>query len=215
MPRIAAVSDLHGFFPHIPDCDLCLIAGDIVAAGDGYAERQSMVKFGFWLTDLVKRGITPIGIAGNHDFILRDHEEFARSLPWIYLCDENFHHAGLNFYGSPWQPWYGGWAFNAPEVDPGEEFLHSKFDRIPENTDVLIAHTPPAGILDRVGRQNVGSSALNKNIQRVMPRLVVCGHVHHCYGVEQIESVTVANAAHVAVKDRTYYPKNSPLLFDL
>jgi Icc-related predicted phosphoesterase len=219
--RICAVSDLHGFLPEIPDCDALVIAGDIVAAShDQREEMQSYVRFGHWLTEIVCRGIIPVGIAGNHDFLLRDDERFARALPWVYLLDQAWTHPyrandDVTFFGTPWQPWFGGWAFNAPEVDPGEEFLHSKFDQIPADTDVLIAHGPPAGILDRVGGRHVGSNALSKNIQRVMPKLVVCGHIHHCYGVEQVEGVTIANASVTAVENGNYVLRNPPLLFDI
>jgi len=218
MTLVCAVSDLHGYLPNIPDCDICVIGGDIVAMGAANTPEEEVamyVRFGHWLTGLVRRGIIPIGIAGNHDFVLEEHENFARSLPWIYLCDEGVEVKGLTFWGVPWTPWYGGWAFNAPEVDPGEEFLRDKFDAVPDDCDVIISHGPPAGIRDRIGRKNVGSSALNRRIQQIMPRLVVFGHIHHEYGVEQIEGVTCANVSLCAVENNRYVPRHEPILFDL
>ena len=215
--RICATSDLHGFFPEIPDCDVLCIAGDIVACNpaDPRMDAASLIEFGHWLAALVERGITVIGVAGNHDFILRDHEEFARSLPWIYLLDESVEFGGLKFHGTPWQPWFCEWAFNAPEVDPGEEFLTEKFALIPDDTDVLIAHGPPAGFHDRVGRRNVGSIALNRRIQEIKPKLAIYGHVHHGYGVEQVEGVTLANVSYTSVTNNRYVPANSPMTFEL
>ncbi len=52
---------------------------------------------------------------------------------------------GLKFYGSPWQPTFHNWAFN---LDRGEE-IKKVWDKIPNDTDVLITHGPPFGILDK------------------------------------------------------------------
>lgn len=202
--------------PEIPDgVDVCVIAGDIVAAIDKRIEMQQWRAFGHWLADLVNRGITPIGVAGNHDFLLQEHPRLARELPWLYLEDGGIEYLGVRFWGTPWTPFFCDWAFNAPEVDPGEEFLHSKFRKIPTGIDVLIAHGPPAGFHDLVGSKHVGSIALNVHVQRVMPTLTVYGHIHHGYGVEHIGDVTLANVSHTAVKGGGYVPANQPVIFEI
>lgn len=216
--RIAAVADLHGFLPEIPDADVCIIAGDVVIA-DG-SVTDSLITFGAWLSALIERKIVPIGVAGNHDFWCQGRSPWEtthitpQELPWIYLEDSGINYGGLNFYGSPWQAWYGGWAFNAPEVDPGEGFLDEKFRQIPDDTDVLITHSPPAGFFDRIGNRNVGSLSLNKHVQRVMPTLHVFGHIHQ-QGVEQVEGVTLCNAAVTTVRDRKYHHSKQPICFDV
>ena len=85
------------------------------------------------------------------------------------------------FFGSPWQPWMGGWAFNAPEEeldDPDEPFLDSKFGLMLGAADVIVTHSPPAGFHDTVTGAHRGSIALNKHIERVDPRLCIYGHIH-------------------------------------
>ncbi len=49
--------------------------------------------------------------------------------------------------------------------------------------DVLICHSPPHGIADRLddGRR-IGSTALRAAIERIQPALVFCGHIHGCWG---------------------------------
>ena len=217
--RIGATSDTHGFLPEVPDCDILIHAGDITRYG---LDRQGEVdywtgEFYPWLLSLAERGIHVVGIAGNHDFILQEQREFARTLPWHYLEDTAKTIYGLKFYGSPWQPYFGGWAFNAPQFDTGEGWLDSRFREIPDDTDILVTHTPPRGILDRVGGKHVGSSSLNRHVQRVMPKLHVFGHIHHAFGVENIEGVTCANVSAVKVINggKDYAPANPVVLFDL
>src|SRR5690348_7504930 len=48
-------------------------------------------------------------------------------------------------WGTPWQPWFWDWAFNAPQRD-GETFLASKFEAIPAGTDIVLAHGPRAAM---------------------------------------------------------------------
>ena len=197
--KIIALSDLHGHYPtNLPDADVVIIAGDIVDF-DPYNQRtlrHQLVNFRDWLFELWHdRGILPIGIAGNHDIVFQDMPGVARKLPWVYLEDSGYELRGKRFWGSPWQAWMGGWAFNTPE-DGAEAFMAEKFSRIPEGTDVLITHTPPAGFHDTVGGKHRGSLALNERIEQVQPRLAVYGHVHKP-GVEQIDGVTLCNASYV------------------
>lgn len=221
--RVAALADLHGFYPQVPRCDVLVIAGDIVNFNPGLPDRQmgfylrqQLQEFSAWLEDLFSRGIFVLGVAGNHDFAFRDVEGLAHSLAWTYLEDEAYvFDSGHVFYGSPWQPWLGGWAFNAPEADlddPNEPWLDEKFGQIPTNVDVLVTHTPPAGFHDTIKGAHRGSISLNKHIERTTPKLCVYGHIHSP-GVEQLDGVTLCNAAHVGFNRK---PNGHPIqVFDL
>lgn len=217
--RIVATSDLHGFFPVIPDCDVCVMAGDVIGAMTTEEEREQWIEFRAWGQMLEERGIRLVWIAGNHEFTVQAYPDFARKLVGTYLEDSGVSIDGVNFWGSPWQPWFHDWAFNAPQVDPGEEFLETKFSQIPRNIDVLITHSPPAGFHDLVGRRHTGSLSLNKHVQRVMPTLHVFGHIHHGFGVTQVgeddRTCVLANVAHTRTQDGRYHPENPPVVFDL
>jgi Icc-related predicted phosphoesterase len=92
----------------------------------------------------------------------------------------------------------------------GERFLASKFELIPADTDILISHGPPRGYGDHSGRSDgqphVGSTALTEAIERIQPRLMVCGHIHSGYGRYWLGDTEIVNAAHV---DDDYRPVNS------
>lgn len=74
------------------------------------------------------------------------------------------------------QPRFLNWAFNVSRGQP----LLSIWDRIPEDTDVLVTHTPPVGHGDFcVYDCHVGCVELLGVIQRrVRPRYHVFGHIH-------------------------------------
>lgn len=221
--KIAAVADLHGYLPVVPDCDVLVIAGDIgVASFDDFnmprIDADShwwAYEFAPWLAELVERHIVPIGIAGNHDFISHKHPEFMGEFPWVYLEDSGFEFDGVKFYGTPWQPWFHGWAFNAPRDDDEEKFLNWHFSHIPDDVDVLITHTPPHGIHDRVGHNHVGSKALSKHLQRVRPKLNFCGHIHHGYGQARYGDTLVANVAVTSVIDGYYVMDKEAMVFEI
>lgn len=142
MATICCVSDLHGNLPKIPDCDFLIIGGDIVPL---WAQNQSTLSkvwldgnFRIWLKELQDREIGIVGIAGNHDFIFEKYPEHVPDLQWIYLQDNYTSLRGLKIWGTPWQPYFGGWAFNLHE-----EQLSEKWDLIPQDTDIIIVHGPP------------------------------------------------------------------------
>lgn len=84
---------------------------------------------------------------------------------------------------------------------------------IPADTDVLITHGPPAGILDMTpsGKQ-AGCQDLLDVIDIVQPRMHVFGHIHHSYGVTEHKGTKFVNASTCTEK---YTPDNKPLVIDL
>ncbi len=60
--------------------------------------------------------------------------------------------------------------------------------------DVLVVHEPPRGVLDRVATgAHIGSQAVRDYVEHHHPRVVVCGHVHECPGIERLGHTTVVN----------------------
>jgi Icc-related predicted phosphoesterase len=183
---IIAISDLHGH--RIADemnCDILLIAGDIIPASrvmHGDFSRQAgwlNGKFRRWLEK--QKAKHCVAIAGNHDHIFERHPDLVPSdLPWTYLQDSSCEIDGIKIYGSPWTPWFNNWAFNLDEDDPNETKLRRCFDQIPDDIDVLMTHGPPFGILDQVGGvgDHLGSVALRERVFEVKPNLHVFGHIH-------------------------------------
>jgi Icc-related predicted phosphoesterase len=88
------------------------------------------------------------------------------------------------------------------------------FSLIPQDTDVLITHGPPRGILDGSSRQkkSQGCDQLLAAVRRVRPRLHVFGHIHQQYGTLHSAGTLFVNAA-LAGSDYTITKR--PILFDI
>jgi Icc-related predicted phosphoesterase len=104
----------------------------------------------------------------------------------------------MKIWGTPWQPWCFDWAFNLRESE-----LKTKWDLIPNDTDILVVHGPPFGYGDGVPRrdgiENTGSPSLLARIQKIAPKLVVFGHIHEGRGEWRggesvLANVTLVNA---------------------
>jgi 3',5'-cyclic AMP phosphodiesterase CpdA len=101
----------------------------------------------------------------------------------------------VNVYGLPCSPLSFG-----PSAFMRDRNLDVWSDT-PSNTDIMISHSPPRGILDRLANgKNQGCQSLKRAIEKIKPKLVVCGHVHEARGVERIawngeEETVVVNAA--------------------
>ncbi|MDO9352929.1 MAG: metallophosphoesterase [Solirubrobacteraceae bacterium] len=200
--RIATTADLHGFLPEVPACDVLVIAGDLTPASNHDLGFQ-----GNWLDGVFRRWLEAapaqhiVGIAGNHDFVFEQAPEAVPAdLPWTYLQDGGTTIDGVSFWGSPWTPWFHDWAFNAPKGDTAETFLGEKYAAVPDDTDVLLIHGPPAGYGDRTSTGHLaGSSAFLRLIDRTQAKLAVYGHIHEARGAWTRGTTQLVNASAVAL----------------
>jgi predicted phosphohydrolase len=222
--RIVCISDTHslheGMLHNIPSGDLLIHAGDCTNIG-----RENDVRdFTNWFKNI--QGFeNKIFIAGNHDFA------FENEPPWLnlyidqnvllennvtYLEDNNLEIVSEEFsrpikiYGSPWQPEFFDWAFNLPRMG---DVLKSKWDDIPNDTDILITHGPPHAIRDFTPTNlQVGCELLRNRVFEIKPLLHVFGHIHGAYGTVEMNDTVFANAS---TCNERYQPINKPLVFDL
>ncbi|HOD33276.1 MAG TPA: metallophosphatase domain-containing protein [Holophaga sp.] len=218
--RIVCLSDTHGFHDQIqvPEGDLLIHAGDLTTTGS----EEEVRTVAAWLDRLPHRW--KLVIAGNHDRFFEWLPEYAPAyLPAgvIYLQDSGVEIEGLRFWGSPWQPWFCDWAFNLPRRGAK---LREKWNLIPLDTDVLITHGPPHGILDEVrgrmtawgpseeGSGPLGCEELAIRLATVKPRLHVFGHIHDGFGFIKKENTTHVNAS---VCNEDYLPVNPVWVVDL
>ena len=90
----------------------------------------------------------------------------------------------------------------------------NKWDQIPDDTDILITHTPPVGYGDFccTGIRAGCVELLNTVRLRVRPKYHIYGHIHEGYGVRSDGKVIFINAS---ICDINYMPTNKPVVFDI
>ena len=69
------------------------------------------------------------------------------------------------------------------------------YEKIPGDTNVLITHFPPYGILDFDDDRNWGSEELLTAVSKLSPQAHLFGHIHKSHGIERIGSTIYSNAA--------------------
>lgn len=217
--RLVLLSDTHGLHGHInvPEGDVLIHAGDLCNTDS----EQDVLRFAAWIDRLPHRW--KVVIAGNHDGFFQRQPGLARAYlesGVIYLQDSGCEIEGVRFWGSPWQPCLN-WAFNLPRKG---QAIREKWNQIPMDTDVLITHGPPFGILDEVrarmtawgpseeGSGPLGCEELHIRVQTIKPKLHVFGHIHDGYGVLQGKETTFVNAS---ICTEAYKPTNPPIVLDL
>ena len=216
--KLVVTSDCHGRLASagLPPGDVLILAGDLFANHSPDPETDAALQFNDLLeldgfcSRLDYRHV--LMIAGNHDWIFERNNLATRELKNItYLEDSGTEIDGVKFYGSPYQPEFYSWAFNLPRSGPG---LARVWSLIPDDTDVLITHGPPAGILDQpFGRgEHAGCELLLTRVEEVRPRVHVFGHIHGSYGRTRVGETLFVNAS---LCDERYRPVNKPQVIEL
>lgn len=210
--KIICISDTHNYKIPIPDGDILIHAGD--ATSRGTVKETAM--FGEWLRSLNFTHI--LFVPGNHDLIWeQDFSTASTLLPdnVQFLIDDKTNINDINFWGTPYQPEFMNWAFNLPR---GGEDLKRKWSLIPNDTDILITHSPAFGVGDEVIKRaeivHVGDEDLNEKLINMTNshtktlQYHIYGHIHGSYGIHRNHGVTSINAS---ICNEKYKPVNSPI----
>jgi hypothetical protein len=225
--RIAAVSDLHGHLPAVPACDLLLLPGDLCPVRGGHDVHHPRQQ-ALWLAGPFRNWLSVVPAAevvatpGNHDFIFQQAPELVPAgLRWTCLIDQPAEKFGLRIWGTPWQPWFYDWAYNA---DPDK--MKEVAAAIPADTDLLVMHGPPRGFGDRVTRrggdgplyEHVGCPhLLARTAELAGLKLAVYGHIHSGHGVYKVIRPGGSHdtlLANVSLVDEAYRPVHGVTVFD-
>ncbi len=200
--RILHLSDTHNqhnSLSNLPKADVIIHSGDFSFAGTE-SEYDDFLKW-FIRLDYQHK----IFIGGNHDGFLEEnsptHIQKKLSSNCHYLSHSEVVIEGIKFWGVP--------MFVSEDID-GTYF--EKIKRIPSNTDVLISHHPPLGILDLDGTINYGCSELLHKTLNVKPKFHLFGHIHNAHGIEKSKYTTFINSA---VLNGNYELSNKPFEFEI
>lgn len=218
--RITVISDTHNKHKDIelPGGDLLLHAGDI--SGRGY--KHEVQQFCKWFNKQSNLYNSAAFIAGNHDFLFEKEpnaaKEVIESYKWIDYLQDDLLMVGedyedmIKIWGTPWQPEFYNWAFNLPKGGPELEYV---WGLIPVDTDILITHGPPQGILDTSGNPynepNLGCPLLAARVQIVKPKIHIFGHIHGSHGYRFNGDTHFINAS---VLNEQYNYAYKPITFD-
>lgn len=163
------------------DIDIAIFSGDCSNPKDPYTNEQEVLNFLCWYGMVVKAKYK-IFVAGNHDTSIE--RKFVRIEKFeeygiIYLENSSVEIEGINIWGSPITPTFGEWAFMK-----ARDKLYDVWKSIPSNSDIVVVHGPPKGVLDfSYNRMNVlescGCNALKNRMLEIQPTLMCFGHIHN------------------------------------
>lgn len=207
--KIVCFSDLHGqynkkltsWFINNP-ADLLLFAGDLQL--NNFDDGSGFID---WLNTLPYK--EKVFIFGNHDGNYDYTKDYATKFKNIHcLNNENINISGIKIFGSPYSVKFFDWWFMESDRQ-----LAKIYSKIPENTNILLTHTPPFGIMDKtINGDFAGSESLLKRIGELSNlKYHIFGHIHENFGIEKIGNINFIN---VSILDEKYKFKRMPIIFE-
>ncbi len=224
--KIVALSDQHSYLPDIPPCDLLIIGGDICPDRLGpYLAMHDPDQQKAWFDREARPWLAgspathKVATWGNHDWcgqacdFSQDSQSVAPTSTLQILIDEATSVAArsaggvkdaasaVRIWATPWSNLFMHWAFmKTPRA------LAAVYAAIPPGVDILVSHQPPYGYGDRYEHasgkvEHLGSRELLAAVDRVKPRLVICGHIHGGHGRYEHHGIPIYN---VSVVDEQY-----------
>jgi len=224
MTKICCISDLHGRLPkQLPEHDLLCIAGDICPLENhnpAYQKLWILKEFYEWWKEI--KSPRAIGCWGNHDIFTEDLNYYklvfdAQTKPLMisdYQCVNNVAKLGINAFLSSYQTPFGqGWAYNKYDDD-----MRRICEQVPDNINVIVSHGPAYSYGDAARRwkqpgfELTGYKCMVELMDRIKPKLFICGHIHSGYGVYQHGETIVVNAS---LCNEKYQLVNEPIIVEI
>ncbi len=192
--KIVMISDVHNLWDKIviPECDLLISAGDYSSRG----HRDVVEGFHTWMSRTPAK--YKISVQGNHELWVEKNFNEAKDL--VYSIDPSIHFIQEGrveiedkvIWGSAITPTFFNWAWNR---NRGEQ-IRKHWDLIPDDTNILITHGQPYGILDVIKGDNVGCEELLAKVNKLDNlELHVFGHIHYSSGERKIGNTHYVNAS--------------------
>uniref|UniRef100_A0A8R1HLY1 Metallophos domain-containing protein n=2 Tax=Caenorhabditis japonica TaxID=281687 RepID=A0A8R1HLY1_CAEJA len=200
--KVVCISDTHEQLHNVsvPDGDVLIHAGDFTNNGND----SELIKFNEEMARFPHK--YKLVVAGNHELGFDPLENQNQRLPAdrglgteagyelltnvTYLQDKEITIEGIKFFGSSYHP-LNGFPFYRTRATE----LAECWKAVPNDTDVLITHTPPLGYLDQFGEERWGCKDLLYTVERIKPAYHIFGHVHEQHGCLSNGDTTFINAA--------------------
>lgn len=114
---------------------------------------------------------------------------------------------GYRIWGSAWvyAPFLGAFIRD-------KNTLREKWSQIPDNTDILVTHSPPYGIGDQVRGKPLGCEHLLERVKALKPMMHIFGHIHEGFGHYFIDGINFINPG---ICSPYNVPIHKPVVFDL
>jgi uncharacterized protein len=152
------------------DVDFIICAGDITMFGQGL--RYTLKQF----NDIGKKFYI---IPGNHESDRMINEVIGDYKNVINFHEKTFKVDNYVFMG------YGGGGF-ALEDPQFRKVSRDWYSKHQDEKTVLVTHGPPYGCkIDTLEKKHVGNKDYRKFIERMKPRLVICGHLHENVNIQE------------------------------
>lgn len=193
--RILHLSDTHGCHRRLrdlPEADVVVHSGDFCMVGS----EQEAIDFLNWFCDLPYRH--KIFICGNHDDCLYGANIDGLDHNVHYLCNSGIEIEGLKFYGVP--------MFMGDCITDRQS---RNYASIPEDTDILITHSPAYGILDFDDGINYGSEEILERLTALHQlKAHLFGHIHTQHGMdERLPAAENLDERHLAAEALSHVTK--------
>jgi len=161
------------------DIDLVVVAGDLTMFED---------HLRYMLRKLNAIGKKVLIIHGNHE-----SDKHLKEAIKDYANCVNFHEKAIKISGYVFLGYgEGGFALSDPEF---RKLARRWYGEYQKEKVVLVTHAPPFGTTtDRVEKRHVGNKDIRNFIERIKPKLAICGHIHDTAGkVDKVGETNVIN----------------------
>ncbi len=189
--KILHISDIHGKvenFPiveeHFLQCDLIIVSGDLTHMGNEIAMSKILQYLPLDKT---------LAVLGNCDYpsALKTLQSANISIDGEL---EDFADYQICGYGGSLPT-----PINTPNMCSEQEF--GQVLNCFVNPDIVVTHQPAFGTEADLTPDgvHVGSKSLLHYLQRVQPRLALCGHMHEAQSTSKVGSTTIVNSGSLAL----------------